>query len=152
MSPDMMYNLHEGIQADVPKIATRFREIDMFVLCEFRDGHGVVPNPNISLEDLTDLDLMKHRDFDVSDFPKLCKTHDEDDILPYLGDQRLKEFWWCSTPSAGSGLAIASIFPIRRRPGSTKSKISRVIYTHFSSGHRDAQTSRDTSKWASRND
>ncbi|KAK4927565.1 hypothetical protein LTR49_005706 [Elasticomyces elasticus] len=93
MSPDMMYNLPEGIQADILEIATRFREIDMFVLCEFRDGHGVISNPNNGLEDQTDLDLVKYRDSDVSDFSTLCKTHDEDDILPYLGDQRLKEFW-----------------------------------------------------------
>ncbi|KAK3635444.1 hypothetical protein LTR56_014728 [Elasticomyces elasticus] len=93
MSPDMMQNLPEGIQADILEIATRFREIDMFVLCELRDGLGVVPNPNDSLEDLTDLDLVKYGETDVSDFSKLCRTHDEDDILPYLGDERFKEFW-----------------------------------------------------------
>ncbi|KAK5717387.1 hypothetical protein LTR15_009281 [Elasticomyces elasticus] len=93
MSPDMMCNLPERIQADVIEIAIRFREIDMFVLCEFRDGHGVVLNPNNSVEDQTDLDLVKYKDSDVSDFSTLCRTHDEDDILPYLRDERFKEFW-----------------------------------------------------------
>ncbi|KAK5692147.1 hypothetical protein LTR97_011321 [Elasticomyces elasticus] len=93
MSPDMMCNLPERIQADIIKIAIRFREIDTFVLCEFRDGHGVVPNPNDSVEDQTDLDLVKYKDPDVSDFSTLCRTHDEDDILPYLVDERFKEFW-----------------------------------------------------------
>ncbi|KAK4966507.1 hypothetical protein LTR42_011672 [Elasticomyces elasticus] len=88
-----MHNLPEGVQADILEIATRFREIDMFVLCEFRDGHGVVPNPHTNLGDQTGMDLLKYRDSDVSDFSTLCKTHDEDDILPYLRDQRLKEFW-----------------------------------------------------------
>ncbi|KAK3621123.1 hypothetical protein LTR56_022987 [Elasticomyces elasticus] len=69
-----MYDLPEGIYLDTLEIATRFREIDI-------------------LEDLTDLDLVKYRDSDVSDSSTLCKTHDEDDNLPYSGDRWLEEFW-----------------------------------------------------------
>ncbi|OQN99940.1 hypothetical protein B0A48_14145 [Cryoendolithus antarcticus] len=106
--PTIIHSLGLAVQADLLELASRFEEIDKFVLKELRDPHEITFNPSMTREDQKDLGPVRYKESDKVEFTALCQDHELDEVLPYLGDRRLKGYWLvifnslCTTWGRGS--------------------------------------------------